>query len=113
MPIAKLIIDQRDVEVVKAAIRRITITQNVVGAGKEARAQAKRLMKVKFKNEPIITADILQQIEKDNLVYLPVLYVDGTLTTIDGQKPSNNAKVERRIAERHARVLRQNLKDKW
>jgi FlaA1/EpsC-like NDP-sugar epimerase len=113
MPIAKLILDARDVKVVEAAIRRITIEQNVVGAGKEARAQAKRLMKVKFRTEPVVVADTLQQMKGDNLIYLPVLYVDEVLTTIDGQKAGPVNKKERLIAERHARVLRQNLRDKW
>lgn len=113
MTIAKLIIDARDVEVVQAAIRRITIEQSTVGSGKSAHAQAKRLSKVKFKTEPVVVADTLQQMKGDTLVYLPVLYVDGTLTTIDGQRAGVNRWSEHNIAERHARALRQNLKDKW
>jgi hypothetical protein len=111
--IAKLILDERDVEVVRCAIRRITIEQSTVGSGRSEKAQAKRLNKVKFKTEPVVVADTIQQMKDDHLVYLPVLYVDGTLTTISGVETSPSRPVAESTAERHARVLRQTLKDKW
>lgn len=114
MPLAKLIIDDRDVEVVQAAIRRITIEQSQVGRGKSQHAQAKRLMQAKFKNEPVVVADTIQQMKGgDTLVYLPVLYVNGVLTQITGQVAGSDNKAEMNIAERYARVLRHSLKDKW
>jgi hypothetical protein len=114
MPIAKLIIDQRDIESVAIALR--LFAKGLRGhTDASKKAQAKRLDRYseKIRREPVVTADVLQQMDGDRLVYLPVLYVDGILTTISGQKPGDNSTVERRIAQRFARACRHNLKDKW
>lgn len=53
-----------------------------------------------------IVADTLQQLVDDKFVYLPVLYVDDVLTTIQGEKAIPSQMNAKRIAAHHARKLR-------
>lgn len=53
-----------------------------------------------------IVADTIQQLIGEEFVYLPVLYVDGNLTSIQGEKAIPSQNNARRIAAHHAKILR-------
>jgi hypothetical protein len=116
MALAKIIIDERDIEAVQVALRAFAQTL-AARKGASIKATAKRLHAYTdaIRSEPKIVAEVMQVMDKaGRLVQKPVLYVNGALTEIVGARTCSSRRKAQVQANKHAAVLRRSLlQERW